>query len=209
MCGENVGAASPSLSIAFNDVDAMPRQRRRPLSGSRVRPRRRDPTALQRLRDRASLIAVTPVIRIVRSLVMTQTSIASIGRPMRAVLPWPAPTPATVPEAPAWSNRIRSARAPSLLRARPITLGVSGHAQPCDRSGPRGYNSADRHVMRLPEDAAAKRPRRCTFGTWRHSRRQRITLFPRRKLILAERRFGLAPLAGLDQLPARCRGKQL
>src|SRR5258708_26901341 len=40
------------------------------------------------------------------------------------------------------------------LRARPITLQFSGHAQPRDRLGPRGDNTADGHVMCFRRDAA-------------------------------------------------------
>src|SRR5258705_3144550 len=40
------------------------------------------------------------------------------------------------------------------LCARPIALQLAGHGKPCDRLGPRGYNTADGHVMCLWRDAA-------------------------------------------------------
>ena len=71
------------------------------------------------------------------------------------------------------------------LRARPITLQFSGHAQPCDRLGPRGYNSADCHVMCFRRDAAR------SVGDGVHLERGAILggnasrLFPRLQPILA------------------------
>src|SRR4029077_14465999 len=59
------------IEIALDDVDALACQRRRPFAIRLARQAAQmEPGALQRLRDRAALIAFTPVMRIVRSLVM-------------------------------------------------------------------------------------------------------------------------------------------
>jgi len=76
-----------------------------------------------------------------------------MGQPYARTASFASSHASTVPEAPAWSNRI-CATSPSFSVRAPIALQFSSHGQPCDRLGSRGDNTADGHVMRFRRDAA-------------------------------------------------------